>query len=86
MFSNNWIPRNVNLINRSINNKEDSTEDFEEEKVEALVEEEDEVVNQCNVKLVEYWDTIRDISCNWKCIVHIVLLLTTPLIIVHSWS
>ena len=84
MFSSRIIPCNNNSINRNIKNKEDSTEDSKEDEVEALVEEEDEVIDRCNVVIVECWDTIKDIACSCKRSVPIVLLLTTLLRIVHS--
>ena len=54
-----------------------------EEKVEDLVKEEDKVADQCNVIIVVYWDTIREISRNRKCSVRIVSLLIKLLRIVH---
>ena len=57
---------------------------FEEDKVQDLVEEEDEVADKCTVIIVEYWDIIREIACNCKRSVHIVSLLTTLLRSVHS--
>ena len=59
-------------------------EDFEEDEVEFLVEEEDEVADLCNVIIVEYQDMIRDISQNYKHNVLIVLLWITLLRTVYK--
>ena len=62
MFNSNQIQCNNNiLINYSINSKEDFAEDSKEDKMEVSVEEEDEVVDLCSAKSMEYWEIISDI-------------------------
>ena len=42
-------------------------EDFKEEEVKILVEEEDEVTDLCNVIIAYYWATTREIVQTYSC-------------------